>query len=83
MTTDDEPPRGFEIAGDDRKFFPATAMLSGQSVTLESPHVPGPVAMRYAWENNPENLNLYNKENLPALPFRTDDWPWPAGGKSK
>ncbi|MDR2673292.1 MAG: sialate O-acetylesterase [Opitutaceae bacterium] len=82
-TADGEPPRGFEIAGDDRKFFPAAAKLSGRSVVLESPHVPRPVAVRYAWENNPENLNLYNKENLPALPFRTDDWPWPAGGKSK
>jgi sialate O-acetylesterase len=83
ITADGEPPHGFEIAGDDRKFFPAAAKIFGQSVILESPHVPRPVVVRYAWENNPENLNLYNKENLPAHPFRTDDWPWPAGGKSK
>lgn len=83
MTTDGRPPRGFELAGADRRFFPAAASLSGPGVILESPQVPHPVAVRYAWENNPENLNLYNKENLPALPFRTDDWPWPADGNSK
>jgi sialate O-acetylesterase len=43
-------------------------------VVLSSPHVPKPVAARYAWANYPE-CNLYNKAGLPAPPFRTDDWP--------
>ena len=39
------------------------------------PDVPHPVAVRYAWANNPTGCNLYNKADLPAVPFRTDDWP--------
>jgi len=41
---------------------------------VSSKDVPKPLAVRYAWANNPE-CNLYNKEGLPASPFRTDDWP--------
>jgi sialate O-acetylesterase len=46
----------------------------GNSVKVWSDKIEKPVAMRYAWADNPENANLYNKENLPASPFRTDKW---------
>ena len=47
---------------------------------LKSPAVAKPVAVRYAWANNPE-ANLYNKAGLPACPFRTDDWPGVTAGR--
>ncbi len=65
--------RGFELAGEDRNFFPAAATLSGSSVVLSSEDVPAPVAIRYAWRNAPE-ATLSNGAGLPAAPFRTDDW---------
>ncbi len=65
--------RGFELAGEDRRFFPATASISGDSVVLISDDVPAPVAIRYAWRNAPE-ATLSNGAGLPAAPFRTDDW---------
>jgi sialate O-acetylesterase len=66
--------RGFEIAGEDRKFVPAEARIDGNTVVVQSARVSKPVAVRYAWEDNPE-CSLYNKAGLPASPFRTDDWP--------
>jgi sialate O-acetylesterase len=65
---------GFAIAGEDRKFVWADARIDGDSVIVSSEKVPAPVAVRYAWADNPQ-CNLYNKEGLPASPFRTDDWP--------
>jgi sialate O-acetylesterase len=62
---------GFSIAGEDRKFVWAEAKIEKDTVTVWSPAVPKPVAVRYAWADNPE-CNLYNKEGLPASPFRTD-----------
>jgi sialate O-acetylesterase len=74
---------GFEIAGADKKFFPADATIDGKDVTVSSTQVPTPVAVRYDWMNAPQG-NLYNKENLPAFPFRTDDWvDWVAQGLPK
>lgn len=67
-------PTGFTIAGEDRKFVEATAAIDGASVVVSSPSVKHPVAVRYAWAANPI-CNLYNKSMLPAVPFRTDDWP--------
>jgi sialate O-acetylesterase len=64
---------GFEVAGQDQQFFPAEAKIAGTEVMLSSPHVPKPVAARYAWANDPK-CNLYNKVGLPAPPFRSDDW---------
>lgn len=64
----------FAIAGADRKFFWAKAEIKGNEVVLISPDVPHPVAVRYAWAGNPD-APLYNGAGLPALPFRTDDWP--------
>ena len=66
--------KGFAIAGADRKFHWAQAQISGDTVVVSSAEVPIPVAVRYAWAGSPE-CNLYNKEDLPASPFRTDDWP--------
>jgi len=70
----DEPLKGFAIAGADRKFVWADAKIDGDSVVVSSSEVSTPVAVRYAWADNPV-CNLYNKEGLPASPFRTDDWP--------
>jgi sialate O-acetylesterase len=64
-------PRGFEIAGADGKFVWATAQLDGDSLLVSSEAVQQPVAVRYDWSNTPDG-NLFNKEGLPALPFRTD-----------
>ena len=66
--------RGFAVAGADHVYHWATAKVVGSDVVVQSPEVPHPVAVRYDWASNP-NGNLYNKEGLPALPFRTDTWP--------
>lgn len=66
--------KGFAIAGEDRKFYWAHAKIDGDTVVVRSFRVPKPVAVRYAWADNPE-CNLYNAAGLPASPFRTDDWP--------
>jgi hypothetical protein len=49
-------------------------VIEKDTVVVSSPDVPNPVAVRYAFSGNPEGCNLYNKEGLPASPFRTDDW---------
>ncbi len=67
-------PKGFAIAGEDRKFVWAHARIEGNSVVVWSAAVPKPTAVRYGWADNPE-CNLYNTEGLPASPFRTDQWP--------
>ena len=67
------PLKGFEIAGEDRKFVWANAEIRGEKVIVQSKDVPKPVAVRYAWANNPE-CDLFNKAHLPASPFRTDNW---------
>lgn len=66
--------RGFAIAGADQKFVWAKATIVGNKVVVSSEQVPMPVAVRYAWADNPD-CNLYNKDGFPASPFRTDDWP--------
>jgi sialate O-acetylesterase len=66
---------GFAIAGADHKFVWAKAAIDGSAVVVSSDAVPAPVAVRYAWADNPA-CNLYNKEGLPAAPFRTDDFPF-------
>lgn len=65
----------FAVAGEDRKFVWAEASIDGDTVVVSSDQIANPVAVRYAWADNPEGCNLYNQENLPASPFRTDDWP--------
>jgi sialate O-acetylesterase len=66
----------FAIAGADKKWHWADAEIAGNKVIVSSKDVPTPVAVRYAWAMNPSQRNLlYNKEGLPASPFRTDSWP--------
>jgi sialate O-acetylesterase len=72
--------KGFAIAGSDRKFHWADAKIDGDRVVVSSPEVPAPVAVRYAWAGSPE-CTLYNKDGLPASPFRSDDWPRESAGK--
>ncbi len=65
--------KGFAIAGTDKKFVWAEAKIEGNEVIVWSPEIKNPVAVRYAWASNPI-CNLYNGADLPASPFRTDDW---------
>jgi sialate O-acetylesterase len=68
-------PRGFAIAGADKKFVWAKAtILKDNRVEVSSDQVPAPVAVRYAWADNPV-CNMYSQAGLPLTPFRTDDWP--------
>ena len=64
---------GFAIAGDDKQFHWAKAIIEGNEVVVYSEKVAKPVAVRYAWADNPV-CNLVNTEGLPTVPFRTDDW---------
>lgn len=66
---------GFEVAGADKKFYYAKAWVENGNVVVFADAVPNPVAVRYAWADDPADLNLFNKEGLPAIPFRTDNWP--------
>ncbi|MDE0838236.1 MAG: beta galactosidase jelly roll domain-containing protein [Kiritimatiellae bacterium] len=70
-----EPLKQFAIAGEDQVFVWADAVIQGKTVVVSSDRVPQPVAVRYAWADNPKGCNLYNEAGLPASPFRTDDWP--------
>ena len=69
--------KGFTVAGEDKVFHPAKAVIVGDTVVVTSGDVSKPVAVRYGWKNFPE-LNFFNKAGLPASPFRTDTFP---GGK--
>jgi sialate O-acetylesterase len=66
--------KGFAIAGSDQHFVWASARIDGSTVIVQSDAVQNPAAVRYAWGNNPQDANLYNKEDIPASPFRTDGW---------
>jgi sialate O-acetylesterase len=72
-TPDGSAVTGFAIAGEDRKFVWAEAVIEGDTVVVSSSLVPRPIAVRYAWADNPE-CNLYSGADLPASPFRSDDW---------
>ncbi|MBQ7815020.1 MAG: sialate O-acetylesterase, partial [Thermoguttaceae bacterium] len=71
---DDAELRGFAVAGADRKFYWANAEIDGETVVVSAPEVERPVAVRYAWADNPI-CNLTNGAGLPASPFRSDVWP--------
>lgn len=66
---------GFEVAGADQRFFPATAVIKKNKVILYSAEVNAPVAVRYGWADDAGACTLMNKDGFPAAPFRTDDWP--------
>lgn len=66
--------KGFVVAGEDRQWKPATARIEGNQVIVTSPEARQPLAVRYAWEPDPQ-ASLFNGAGLPASPFRTDDWP--------
>jgi sialate O-acetylesterase len=74
LTADGAAPKGFLLAGADRVWHAADAAIDGDTVVLSSRDVPEPVAARYAWGNAPA-ATLMNQADLPAAPFRTDDWP--------
>ena len=65
--------KGFAVAGEDQQFVFADAEIAAGKVVVSSPNVKDPVAVRYAWADNPD-CNLYNSAGLPASPFRTDGW---------
>jgi len=73
LRTNGGPLTGFAVAGADRVFVWADAVIKGTHVLVSSDEVSCPVAVRYAWGDNPK-CNVYNKAGLPASPFRTDDW---------
>lgn len=72
ITNDGEEPGEFAIAGEDKKFVWAKAKIEAGKIIVSSEDVTKPMYVRYAWADNPVNPNLYNKEGLPASPFRTD-----------
>jgi sialate O-acetylesterase len=74
LETHGEKLTGFTIAGDDKKFHDAEAKIEGDTVVVMSAEVHKPVAVRFGWLNYPI-VNLWNKDGLPASPFRTDNWP--------
>jgi len=72
-TTDNLAPREFTLAGQDKKFYLATAQIQKGEIVVTSDKVLNPVTVRYAWSDNPD-CNLINAEGFPAVPFRTDAW---------
>ena len=65
---------GFQIADSKRNFITAQAEIVGDTVVVQSPEISKPEAVRYLWESFPQAVSLFNKEGLPASPFRTDAW---------
>ena len=74
--------KGFALAGSDHKWYWADAKITGKKIELKSKDVPQPLAVRYAWANNPTG-NLINKDGLPAFPFRSDSWILGKHGKAE
>jgi sialate O-acetylesterase len=72
---------GFEVAGADRHFYPAKATIAGTTVIVSAPEVTTPVAVRYGWADDDSEASLFNKDGLPAAPFRTDNWKTITEGK--
>ena len=62
------------MAGADKHWRWADARIVGDTVVVRSDEVAEPVAVRYAYASNPAGANLYNRDGLPAVPFRTDEW---------
>ncbi|MEO7976112.1 sialate O-acetylesterase [Flavobacterium sp.] len=66
--------KGFEIAGADKVFHSAKAIIKDNKILVSSENVPNPVAVHYGWADDDTEINLFNKEKFPASPFRTDNW---------
>jgi len=73
-TTDGSAPKGFWLAGSDKTWRQATGIIKGNTVEIEASSLAVPAFIRYAFSGKPD-VNLVNGANLPAYPFRTDDWP--------
>jgi sialate O-acetylesterase len=65
---------GFEVAGDDQKFYPAKSLISENKVIVTCDKVPNPIAIRFGWIGDASKCNLFNNEGFPCVPFRTDNW---------
>ncbi len=74
MMTKNGLPQEFAIAGANKKFYRADAKIVNNTIVVSCNKVSKPVAVRYAWANNPAKINTYNKEGFPMNPFRTDNW---------
>ena len=80
LTFQGKSPSFFAVAGEDRQFKWATASIEGDTIVVRSDQVPKPVSVRYAWSNGPclsdktQIMNVYGKNGLPLVPFRTDSW---------
>lgn len=72
--TPGQPLKNFAIAGADKRWVHASAAIAGNEVLVSAPEVAQPVAVRYAYCQDPQGCNLFNQDGLPASPFRTDDW---------
>jgi sialate O-acetylesterase len=66
--------QGFEIAGADKKFYPADAVIKGNLIVVSSDKVTSPASVHFGWADDAGICNLFNKEGFPASPFRTDNW---------
>ncbi|WP_337967712.1 sialate O-acetylesterase [uncultured Flavobacterium sp.] len=66
--------KGFEIAGADKVFHSAKAIIKDNKIIVSSSEVKNPIAVHYGWADDDTEINLYNKEKFPASPFRTDNW---------
>jgi sialate O-acetylesterase len=66
--------KGFEIAGTDKVFYSAKAIIKNNKVIVSSENVQNPIAVHYGWADDDTEINLFSKEKFPASPFRTDDW---------
>lgn len=73
-TTDGKAPAEFQLAGADKVFKPAEAVIDGETIVVKSAEVPAPVAVRYAFVQAPK-VNLLNGGGIAVVPFRSDDWP--------
>jgi sialate O-acetylesterase len=66
--------KGFEVAGEDKKFVFAKAEIKGDNIIVYAPIGIKPIAVRYAWSDSPDDANVFNKEGFPLSSFRTDTW---------
>jgi sialate O-acetylesterase len=66
--------KGFEIAGADKVFHSAKAIIKDNKIIVSSENVSNPIAVHYGWADDDTEINLFNKEKFPASPFRTDNW---------